>query len=86
MEADKILIDELKTKSNEEIFEVIQELEEDCEIYDMDKMWDGLHFLLTGVSATIPIENHLLSEAIVGTERFVEEDICLLLMKKTSKI
>lgn len=36
-------------------------------------MWDGLHFLLTGVSASTPIENDLLSEAIMGENSFSNE-------------
>ncbi|SHL14977.1 protein of unknown function [Anaerocolumna jejuensis DSM 15929] len=75
MEADKELIDKLKTKTDEELFEEVEILaeEENIEIYDMDKMWDGLHFLLTGVSASTPIENGLLSEAIVGTSMFSDD-------------
>ena len=34
--------------------------------YDMDVLWDGLHFLLTGASAWHPIADDPLSEAIVG--------------------
>ena len=44
----------------------------DC--YDMDKLWDGLHFLLTGSSATEPVRDNLLSEAIVGSKVFCEEE------------
>lgn len=33
---------------------------------NIDKMWDALHFLLTGKSAAEPLENNLISEAIVG--------------------
>lgn len=40
--------------------------EDDVEICDIDKMWDALHFLLTGKSAYEPIKNDLISEAIVG--------------------
>ena len=40
----------------------------------LDKMWDGLHFLMTGVSASAPIEDHRLSEAIVGVHVFDSED------------
>lgn len=50
---------------------------EDLEICDIDKMWDALHFLLTGKSAceriealvtgkSEPIEDDLISEVIVG--------------------
>ena len=46
----------------------VEELQEseDIEICDIDKMWDALHFLLTGKSASEPIEDDLISEAIVG--------------------
>lgn len=46
----------------------VEELQEseDIEICDIDKMWDALHFLLTGKSASEPIEDNLISEAIVG--------------------
>ena len=76
MEADSDLIEELKSKSEEDLFEEIEELadEGELETYDMDKMWDGLHFILTGTSASTPIENHLLSEAIVGTAMFSDDE------------
>ena len=72
MEADGDLIEKFRKKSTEDLFEEIEELEEagSVKVYDMDKMWDGLHFVLTGVSAVAPIENHLLSEAVVGTAMF----------------
>ena len=70
MEADKKLIDRLKKLSEDDLFDKIEELLENCKSYDMDKMWDGLHFILTGISACTPIENNLLSEAIAGTTTF----------------
>ena len=33
---------------------------------DMDKMWDAMHFVLTGVSKDDVIENNHLSEAVFG--------------------
>lgn len=33
---------------------------------DMDKMWDALHFVLTGVSKDEAMENNHLSEAVFG--------------------
>ncbi len=48
---------------------------EDLEICDIDKMWDALHFLLTGKSASEPIEDNLISEAIVGQFNISGEDI-----------
>ena len=39
---------------------------DDIEICDLDKMWDALHFVLTGVSSSEPIKNNPFSEAVVG--------------------
>lgn len=76
MEAERDLIDNLKSKSDEDLFDVIETLEEqNIKMYDMDKLWDGLHFVLTGVSAAEPIENNLLSEAIVGTNKFSDDEM-----------
>ena len=44
------------------------------EKYTIDKLWDGLHFLLTNVSASEPIEGDKLSEAIVGVHVFDTND------------
>ena len=76
MEAEQNLIERLKTKSEEDLFEAIEELEEEGahRVYYLDKMWDGLHYILTGVSATTPIRDHLLSEAVVGTAMFSEDE------------
>jgi len=41
---------------------------------DVDKAWDGLHFLLTGTSASTPIEDDALSEAVVGVYEFESDD------------
>ena len=48
---------------------------ENLEICDIDKMWDALHFLLTGKSASEPIEDNLISEAIVGQFNISGEEI-----------
>ena len=45
------------------------------EICDIDKTWDVLHFLLTGKSAGEPIEDNLISEAIVGQFNISGEEI-----------
>lgn len=67
--------------SNDELEEVmclddVEELQEnvDVEICDIDKMWDALHFLLTGKSASEPIKGNLVSEAIVGQFSISKED------------
>lgn len=57
--------------------EDVEELQEneDVEICDIDKMWDALHFLLTGKAASEPIEDDLISEAILGQFSISEEDM-----------
>ncbi len=75
LEVDEGMIERLKSQTAEDIFEQLEELEEEegAEVYDMDKLWDGLHFILTGVSAVTPLENHPLSEAVEGTASFSED-------------
>ena len=35
-------------------------------LLDLDKMWDALHFILTGVGSSEPLKNNPFSEAILG--------------------
>ena len=58
----------------EEIEECIEALSDKSLSYNMDKLWDGLHFLLTGITAGEPIEDDPLSEAIVGVTNLSEDD------------
>ena len=58
----------------EKVEEVIEALSDKSLSYDMDKLWDGLHFLLTGITAGEPIEDDSLSEAIVGVSNLSEDD------------
>ena len=51
----------------EAFFEKVEDWNEEAQILlDIDKMWDVLHFVLTGISAGEPIEDDPLSEAVVG--------------------
>lgn len=51
----------------DDIFEEVEDWNDEAEILlDIDKMWDALHFVLTGVSCIEPIKNNPLSEAVVG--------------------
>ncbi|WP_042198093.1 YfbM family protein [Paenibacillus camerounensis] len=70
------LADEVAQLDNSAIITKIEQLMENrlCPIYEMDKCWDGLHFLLTGVSASQPIEGDPLSEAVVGVHVLDTED------------
>ena len=50
-----------------ETIEDIEENNRDFEILlDLDKMWDTLHFVLTGTSGSEPIKDNCYSEAILG--------------------
>lgn len=65
-----------KFSDNEDLFEKIEDLQEDdnCKFIDIGKMWDGLHFLLTNVSASEPIEDDEISEFIVGVSVLNNDD------------
>ena len=41
---------------------------------DLGKLWDVLHFVLTNQSATQPVADQPLSEAIVGLDTFSEDE------------
>ncbi len=72
---DEPALDALVAADPADLVERIEELEEaDTPSFTMDKLWDGLHFLLTGVSATDPIEGDPLSEAVVGVHVFPGDD------------
>jgi hypothetical protein len=67
MTVDDKTLEVLKTMSDEEILEKIEELETGgADFYGLDKLWDIAHFALTGKSASEPIEGDPLSEFIVG--------------------
>ena len=57
-----------KLLESDDFFETIEELEEKdgTELCDIDKMWDVLHFVLTGVGSSNPSRNNTLSVAVLG--------------------
>ena len=59
---------------NEDVEEVNSDVKTSL---DLDKMWDVLHFVLTGASSSEPIKNNPFSEAVVGVSSIegVEEFI-----------
>ncbi|MBF0715685.1 YfbM family protein [Gemelliphila palaticanis] len=70
--SDKNLLD-LKSFENDEVFENVEDWDEEAELStNIDKMWDVLHFVFTGVGSNTPIKNHPLSEAIVGVNALEE--------------
>ena len=63
----------LKSFENDEVFENVEDWDEVFELStNIDKMWDVLHFVFTGVGSNTPIKNHPLSEAIVGVNALEE--------------
>ena len=65
--SDKDLMELKKFDNEEDIFEKVEDWNDEAEILlDIDKNWDLLHYILTGVSASDPIWEDPLSEAVVG--------------------
>ncbi len=88
MAVDNKIFNSMLKMNNEEIIDKIEKLSENeqCDICDIDKIWDGLHFLLTGKSASEPIENNKLSEAVVGTDMFDENEDDFLAYIKSEEL
>ncbi|MCG8153586.1 DUF1877 family protein [Pimelobacter simplex] len=66
VQVDEETLDRLVELDPDDLPDALDELEERGEPTYLDKAWDGLHFLLTGVSASSPREGDPLSEAVVG--------------------
>ena len=70
-----VLIHLANLDDEEEVFETIEDLNEEAEIFlDTDKMWDVMHFIFTGIDSMNPIDDNPLSEAVVGQHVIGEED------------
>ena len=53
--------------SEEDLFETVEEWSDEDELLlDIDKMWDVIHFVLTGVSTDHRIDDNPLSQAVLG--------------------
>lgn len=72
---DELTLDRLVSLAPEVLVSTLEDLESGGSptVY-LDKMWDGLHFLLTGVSAASPRDDDPLSESVVGVHVFGGED------------
>lgn len=68
--------DRLEASTGDELIKELEEMQErkDCNKVDIDKMWDSLHFVLTGITASEPIEDNPLSELVVGVYPILFED------------
>lgn len=75
MTVDNATLDILKGLQGEDLVHKIAELENaPIPKVDIGKLWDVLHFVLTKKSATTPIPDNFLSEAIVGLETFSDDE------------
>ena len=59
---------ELKSlgSAEEDIIDSVEDWSEEDVLLDIDKMWDVLHFVLTGVGTDNPIDDNPLSQAVLG--------------------
>lgn len=57
-----------------EQLEILTQQADDSELVDLGKLWDVLHFVLTGQSATTPVPDSALSEFVVGVETFSDDE------------
>lgn len=76
MTVDNDTLSHLKTLQGENLIAKLAELENtpNAQTVDIGKLWDVLHFALTKKSATTPIPDNFLSEAIVGIETFSDDE------------
>lgn len=76
MTVDNDTLNHLKTLQGEDLIQKLAELENapNAQTVDVGKLWDVLHFVLTKKSATTPVPDNFLSEAIVGIETFSDEE------------
>lgn len=86
MMVDKSTLDSLIGLENDDLIESLEELCEENEVYHIDKLWDGLHFILTGKSACQSIEGDKLSEAVVGVTLFNDEEADFITYTKTEDL
>ena len=72
---DDATLDRLVGLDPEGLVDAVDELEErGTPTTYLDKLWDGLHFALTGAPASSPGEGDPLSEAVVGVHTFDSDD------------
>lgn len=72
---DELTLDRLVSLAPDVLVSTLEELEAaGAPTVYLDKMWDGLHFLLTGVSAVAPRDDDPLSESVVGVHAFGGDD------------
>lgn len=85
MAVDDNILKSMKKMDCDEIIDEIEELSENenCDICDVDEMWDALHFFLTKKSAFNPIKENRLSEAVIGKEKLANTNSIKEILKVT---
>ncbi|KJL29895.1 YfbM family protein [Microbacterium oxydans] len=72
---DELTLDRLVSLAPEVLVSTLEDLESGgAPTVYLDKMWDGLHFLLAGAPAASPLDDDPLSESIVGVHVFGGDD------------
>lgn len=73
---DHQILTELMGLDNENLISRIMKLNETYadEALQINKLWDGLHFMLTGISAQDAVERPALSKAVIGANMFNADD------------
>lgn len=76
LQVDDETLERLLRLENEALVDNIEDLSDipGTQVLDIDKLWDGLHFVLTGVSATASPAGNKLSEAVIGVHVFNPDD------------
>ena len=54
-------------------------------VLNIAKLWDGLHFMLTGIPAREVSERPALSWAVIGANMFIEDDDAFFISYSTAK-
>ncbi|AFM02804.1 protein of unknown function (DUF1877) [Bernardetia litoralis DSM 6794] len=69
-------MDRLENLSEKKLLKEVEKMEEkeNYNKVNIDKMWDSLHFVLTEITASEPIEDNPLSEFVVGVYPILFED------------
>lgn len=76
MMADDAALERFRAAELTDLADMVDGMEENEDAYpsfSLDKLWDGLHFLYTGVSAGNPVAGDALSEAVVGIVDFASQ-------------
>ena len=72
---DEPTLDRLIEMDPDAVVAELERLEPESDLsMHLNTSWDGLHFLLTGSTAADPLEEHPLSEAVVGVHVFDSEE------------